>query len=89
MVLTNSYDTRDNRTGLNDNLGGDTDFTFNLADRMTSAALEVNYVSAEVDLTYDDAGHLTGLSHSVPGYSGGRRKRRIRRRRRCRYNVRL
>ena len=73
VVLSFTYDARDNRSTLSDNFGGQITYGYDLADRMTSVELAVDGITRpSVTLGYDGAGRLDSLSRSDPyGGSGG------------------
>jgi RHS repeat-associated protein len=76
VVLTFSYDARDNRVSLADNLGGRIDYTYDAADRLTSAALSVTGTAKRpaAEFTYNLAGWLTRITRrdaSLSSSGGG------------------
>ncbi len=74
ITLSFTYDTRDNRTRLNDNRNGQVDYVYNLADRVTSEQMSVIGLSNRPKVTfgYDTAARLTSLGRTNnTGGSGG------------------
>ena len=60
VTLTNTYDPFSNRTALADSLGGTAAFLFDGADRLTRVTAAGG---AAVDLAYDAAGRVTGITY--------------------------
>jgi RHS repeat-associated protein len=55
--LTFGYDGGGNRSSATDNVGGETDSTFDAADRLSSRTMTEDSVTVSIDISYDAAGN--------------------------------
>jgi YD repeat-containing protein len=63
VTFTNTFDSLGRRTNLADSRGGSIAYTYDAADRQTSAKLTVNSVAGPgATFTYDNADRLTGIT---------------------------
>jgi RHS repeat-associated protein len=69
--LTFGYDGGGNRTSVTDNVGGETDSTFDAADRLSNRSMTEGSVTVSIDITYDAAGNEITRTRTEGSTSAG------------------